>query len=116
MRERQDAVVYIMIDPIVLLEPGVVFSQVNARSPRASFYEDVGDLDRLDWETLNARYWRSNTLARQAEAQVPLGIGTLRFVKLNTYTMETRKRLMEMVAGRGLDLGVECDRRLYYND
>lgn len=78
-RDEQESLVYLCINPGVLLEPGVVFSATNAVSADI-FYRHVSDLDKLNWDILHANYWgsddpfekKSNKLLRQAEAEIPI--------------------------------------------
>ena len=121
LREKQHEIVYILVNPIVLLEPGVVFSPVNARSAE-EFFTDIVDLEKLDWKILRARYWgsddgeqhRQNKLLRQAEAQIPVVVPVNKFLGLGVYDNRVLQLSKQMVVEAGVSLPVERNRSLYY--
>jgi len=119
-RDEQERLVYIRVNTIVLLEPGVVFSRVNAISA-GGFFTDISDLGELDWAVLRAEYWRSdneeqhrrNKLLRQAEAQIPVMVPVHRFLGLDVCDVQALQRVRQMVVDAGISLSVKRNRRLY---
>jgi hypothetical protein len=85
-----EGIMKICISPDVLLEPGIVFFDMNACSDDASSFTDIQDLRCFDWKTINhARYWKSydenrriENLQIQAEADIPLRIPTSFFTMI----------------------------------
>lgn len=120
-QEHQHHLVYLLVDPTVLLEPGVVFAPVNAVSTK-EFYDDISDLEHLDWYILHAKYWNSddqeehrrNKLHRQAEAEIPVTIPLEKITAIIVYDDEKLHLLREEIRARGLDITAMIDRRLYY--
>lgn len=54
---------------------------MNARSPKANVFFELGDLARLNWTILRAERWNfgeegdhTRSLYRQAEADIPLRV------------------------------------------
>lgn len=54
---KQKNLVFIEVDATKVFSlPGVIFSDGNAASNETSFYSDLADLDKLDWDSI----WRPN--------------------------------------------------------
>lgn len=62
------------IQPTVIEEPGIIFSDRNAAASQAQFFTDVDDLEEIDVEVFRIGYWGRNDDRRQrmmAEVLVP---------------------------------------------
>ena len=73
-RDRQSELAVLCVDRRVMQNPGVIFTDGNAASNRTSFYSDLTDLDKLDWDCLKAEYWpdfEDGGRKRCAEVLVP---------------------------------------------
>lgn len=73
-RDRQSELAVLCIDRRVMQNPGVIFTDGNAASNGTSFYSDLADLDKLDWDCIQARYWtkfKDGRRKRCAEVLVP---------------------------------------------
>ncbi len=53
----QDNIVILEVRRELILKDGVLFTDGNAASNSTDFYNDLSDLDNLDWECLRAKYW-----------------------------------------------------------
>ena len=76
-REKQPRLAVLYIDSAVLLYANAVFTDGNAASENTKFFCAIEDLDRLDWECLEADYWSNfddGKRKRCAEVLVPHGI------------------------------------------
>jgi hypothetical protein len=119
-KEQQSDIVYVRVDPVVLLEPGVAFSTRNAVSA-ALFFTDIADLDKLNWDVLRAHDWgsddeaqhRENELWRQAEAQIPVRVPVARFLDLCVYDEDGLQAAQDIVSEGGVSLPVRWDSELY---
>lgn len=122
LRFQQSTLVYFRVSPIVLLEPGAVFSAVNAVSA-AQFFTDIADLSKLDWDTLHADYWGDKSdpvahqrkkLHRQAEALIPLHVPIDKIVDIVVHNENVRKIVLYEVNRQGLAIPVRTNTKLYY--
>lgn len=59
-REHQDEIVFIGVNPNVLLLENTIFSDGNAASESTSFYRGTPLLDELPWDIINAAYWKNH--------------------------------------------------------
>ncbi|SBV95876.1 conserved hypothetical protein [uncultured Dysgonomonas sp.] len=53
----QNDIIILAIDRNLLLQENVVFTNGNAASKATSFYKKIEDLDKLNWNCINAEYW-----------------------------------------------------------
>jgi ssDNA thymidine ADP-ribosyltransferase, DarT len=56
-KDLQEDIVILGIDPQILLEPNILFSDGNAAAKGTTFYRWIEMLARLDWAIINARNW-----------------------------------------------------------
>lgn len=56
-REIQEDIVILGIDPKILLEPNVLFTDGNAAANGTLFYRSVEMLTQLPWDIINTRSW-----------------------------------------------------------
>lgn len=56
-RDMQEDIVFLGINPHLLLEPNTIFSDGNAAAVNTKFYCGTAMLNELPWDTINARYW-----------------------------------------------------------
>ena len=73
-RELQASLVVLYADRSLLHQPGVIYTDGNAASSHTRFFSDPKDLEQLDWDTLDAKYWRDipdGRRKRAAEVLVP---------------------------------------------
>ncbi len=97
-----------------------VFTDGHATVKFSAFFEDLKDLDRIDWALMKDRYWRDTPedgdrkRRRQAEFLVhrfcPLGA----FVGIGTCTEAIRSEVRQALDAFGLDLYTKVRRDWYY--
>jgi len=114
-KEEPERIARLLVSPTVLLEPGAIFHDMNARSPRKRSFLDPCDLGELHWEVLHANSWNTsedkeeNRLAklyRQAEANIPLRVQTKYFVHVHVYKRNTAELVKNMACRAGLEIPV----------
>lgn len=90
------------------------FSSSTAASPLADFFCDLGQLGEIDWDAVNAWYWREQLSAKQAEfllqSRAPFdlvrGIGT--------YDKGVKAQVETILASSGHRPTVKVKSRWYY--
>lgn len=73
-REEANNYAILKLNKKLLLQTGAIFTDGNAACINTSFYNDITDLDQLDWECLHAHYWADfidGKRKRNAELLVP---------------------------------------------
>ena len=74
IRSVTEELAILYFDKSVMLFPGVIFTNGNAASGSTKFFDDLENLDQLDWEILRAEYWSEffdGRRKRCAEVLVP---------------------------------------------
>lgn len=59
-REIQEDIVILGLDPQILHEPNILFTDGNAAAIETCFYSDIQMLGQLPWKSIRARYWNDN--------------------------------------------------------
>jgi hypothetical protein len=121
-REQQPQIVYLHLDPKVLLLDRVIFTNGNARSNATRFFSNLQDLDKLNWDILRTEYWSNdnpkqheeNKWARSAEVLVPGGIPAKYITMISVYDQKAYRRVEEMLKHAEMNLPVEIDPSLYF--
>jgi hypothetical protein len=122
LRDEQAAIVYLQVNPGVMLRPEVRFTDGNARSNTSSFFSSIDDLRRLDWTLLRARYWnhenpeqhRENKRRRSAEVLVPECVPRGYIERIAVMTEPMRKQVQEILRNSRFDIPVVLAHDLYY--
>jgi len=71
---EKSSLAILRIDKEVMRLPGAIFSDGNAASSATKFYTTLNELDKLDWNCINATYWSAfndGKRIRCAEVLVP---------------------------------------------
>jgi hypothetical protein len=65
----QDQILYLVtsVERIVAAGLTFVFSDVHARSPLADFYQEIDDMNVIDWNVIADSYWSSRATERHEE-------------------------------------------------
>lgn len=56
-KEIQEDIIILGLDPLLLFEENVIFSDGNAAASLTRFYRGVQMLENLSWDTIHANYW-----------------------------------------------------------
>jgi len=66
---QQSEIVYICIDPMILGETGVRFSDGNVARHETRMFYKLEDLEKLDWDTIRSSSWNRFDFAKKNEAR-----------------------------------------------
>ena len=78
-RDKQDTLAVLYISNRVMYFPGTIFTDGNAAAAATKFYDNIAELNKLDWDCLQAQYWNDfedGARKRCAEVLVPKPIAT----------------------------------------
>ncbi len=59
-REIQEDIVILGLDPQILYESNILFTDGNAAASETFFYNDIQMLGQLPWKSIRARYWKDD--------------------------------------------------------
>lgn len=119
---NQRDIIYIAIDPLVILKPESRFSDGNAASSRTKFYSSPEELSKLNREVIFADTWNDPDEKIKEERRRIKGAEVLIYYRISpiyfkrVYTADNRRKLraLEAVKQAGLDLEVELKPNFYF--
>jgi hypothetical protein len=120
----QQDIVFIVckLETICKLALPFIFTDRHAKAAFATFYQDINDLNKLDWDTIQLRYWASDDSkldrqeVKQAEFLIHQYVPVECIHALVVKTSERKAFFEEMIRNLGLTIAVHVDenRKLYY--
>ncbi len=116
LKDIQDKIIFIGVDPQLLLHPSTIFSDGNAASDDTSFYRGTSMLDNLNWNIINAVYWNNYPDGRRikcAEILVPARVDINSIMRIFCYNEEQINIVNELLSQR-FHIAVEINRSLYF--
>lgn len=93
----------LLLDANLLFQNGTVFTDGNATSGATSFFNDINEIDQLDWQCINADWYRDlpdGIRRRCAEVLVPDTIPPRFIQQVAVRTQETLLVLDENIKRR----------------
>lgn len=121
--DGQEAIVYLVssIDRVTAAGLPWAFSNMNAASPMASYFDDLSDLGEIDWDSVYSTNWGRNhdpsgRVQRHKSAEflvhqfVPLDI----FEHFATIDRETQAEVVALLQATGCAVPVKTRRSWYF--
>ena len=106
----QEELVILYVNKFVMLFPGTVFTDGNAASRSTRFFDDLENLDQLDWECLRAEYWSDFVDGRRKRCAEVLVPRVLPLALVSRIVVQNQDSLaMARMATRLRDIGVRPD-------
>ena len=112
------------IDRVVQVCPEYCFTDGHAKDRLTIFYNNLADLDKVDWAAVGEQYWTSteNKPDRMRKKQAEFLVKS--YVPINSLSgiivldEETKRVVEEMskTAGVSLPIHIDVKRKYYYND
>ena len=90
------------------------FSTSNAGSPLATFYADLGKLDKINWAAVNAHYWSECRDEKQAEFLVYQWFPFSLFSVIVTINEQMKQRVEGVLGSSGDAPSVNVKPKWYY--
>jgi len=113
----QDDIVILCYDPNLLLKEETIFTDGNATCLGTKFFNDISDLDKLNWKCLNARYWSEFTDGRRekmAEVLVGTTVGNRYLQKICCNSYSTHSDIKRSLLHSKLKPELEINKELYF--
>ncbi len=120
--EGQEHLVYVVstVDTITSLGLGFVFSDGHGIAAYSEWYDDIADLDKVDWEAVNATYW-SDTLEdpdrqrrKQAEFLVHEFCPWDAVQEICAYNGEIKQKVLTIMGKHNISTPVRVSQKWYY--
>ena len=115
-RDIQSQIVFLGVDPRLLLEKTTVFSDGNAAADSTTFYRGTNSLDRLPWEAINAAYWNNFADGKRikcAEILVYPKVEISSVLRIFCHPA-AREATVQIVAASDLNIFVEVAHHFYF--
>ena len=121
LKHIQQDIVILGFDKQLLCEPETIFTDGNAAAYNTQFYIGIENLDKLDWEIINARYWTdeeyiSNPRKKRikcAEILLYQKIPIERIQKIFCYSKEQCSKVYETIPDN-ISIQIEINNNLYF--
>lgn len=112
-KEIQKDIVILAFDKTLLLKDQIIFTDGNAATNKTNYYNNLDDLNKLNWTCLNANYWNDfedGKRERMAEILIPYKVNITRLRKIYCYDEETKSFIQDLDD----ELDIEISTKLYF--
>ena len=109
-KEMQNEIVILEFSKELLFTTNSIFTDGNASSRNTNFFNNIQDLDRLDWSCLNDNSWYNHVDGRRrrmAEVLVRDSVGVDSLSRVICNNMATFNRLKQIVGNR-VEIVLDC--------
>lgn len=125
-QRSQSEIVYLCthIETIIRVCPGWCFTDGHAKNRLTNYYNQVVDLEQIDWSVVEDKYWKNTEddldkmRRKQAEFLVKGHVPTSCFsgVIVHDDTAASQVKIIEAKAGINLPVFVDKNHKYYYDD
>ncbi len=125
-KKYQDDIAILSLDPDLILREDAIFTDGNAASGGTSFFTEIQDVDKLDWDCIRDEWWvnfEDGTRKRCAEVLLPLGVPFQSIQRIIVRIEQTKRRLENVLqaqpigeTGERWPVEVEIQPRWYFAD
>lgn len=112
-KDIQDDIIILAFDKDLLLKDKTIFTDGNAATNRTNFYYNLADLNKLNWNCINARYWTDFEDGKRevmAEILVPNKVKIEHLRKIYCYDKVTESFVFDL----DHELNVQINTNLYF--
>lgn len=114
VQDNEDDIVILELDATLIYQDGVLFTDGNASSGGTSFYNDLADLDKLNWSCIHGRYWNDyhdGKRKKMSEVLIPdqVSIDNIEAILCNN---SNTKRVVNKITNKKINAFV--DRSFYF--
>lgn len=108
------------VDQVISDGLGYVFTDGHAIVDLTEFYDDVADLDKVDWGVMDAVYWRDTdedmdkSRRRMAEFLIYREIPLTSILEIATYSRVVANQASQILEATGVDVPVKVRSNWYY--
>ncbi len=115
----QHEIIFIAVDPRLILHSGTIFLDGNAAAEDTRFFKGASLLGNLDWNIINAVYWPNYPDGRRikcAEVLVPTKVDTKHFMRILCYDNNqlNQIQLIQDLALEHDSITVEIKKEIYF--
>jgi hypothetical protein len=105
---KRDLVV-LKIDKMVILLPGVIFTDGNAASISTKYFTSINDLDKLNWNCINGLFWNDFTDGKRikcAEVLVPHKITSKHIKEIFVYDDTSFNQISFLISNKSIPITI----------
>jgi len=100
-RELSSHLVILKLNPQLLLQSGMLFTEGNAACCNTRFFNELNDLNQLNWDCLNSRYWNDYSDGRRlrcAEMLIPDRIQVKNIMQIAVKSSNTNRNALDLMS------------------
>ena len=115
-KEKQNFLVILVFNNKLIYQEGTLFTDGNASVNGTKFFSELEDLDKLNWNCLNSRYWSDFEDGKReimAELLVPEKVDIKYIKNIYCYTEMTKKRVEEILFDYP-NIEIEVNQKLFF--
>ena len=120
--EGQSPLIYIVstVEKIVQAQLGFVFSDGHGIAAFTQWFDDLSDLDKVDWDMVYANYWADTVEDNDRQRRKQAEFLVHRFCSWDVVTLigvlnnDVKVQVESILAGHGVSTPVEVRRQWYY--
>jgi hypothetical protein len=109
VQDNEDDIVILELDATLIYEYGAIFTDGNASSGGTDFYNDLSDLDKLNWRCIHAKYWNDYNDGRRkkmSEVLIPDHVSIANIEAIICNNINT-KRVVDKITNNKIDVFVD---------
>jgi hypothetical protein len=118
----QSEIVYFITNAQSIAAFGLQFTFTNghAKTKISKFYNNLNDLDEVDWDMVGAKFWKpepddeDRTRRKQAEFLIHTHVPISLIDKIVVYNQEKFNFVQDLLIKNGLNIPLEINTNLYY--
>jgi hypothetical protein len=99
VQDNRDEIVILVFKASLLYEEGMLFTDGNASVGNTRFYDDLADLDNLNWNCINSSYWpdfRDGKREKMAEVLIPRNVNKSKIVAMLCNNKHTQRKVNQL--------------------
>ena len=112
-KDQQQDIVIFAFSKKLILKHNAIFTDGNAAVKRTKFFNDLNDLDKLNWKCLHSKYWTDFEDGKReimAEVLIQNKIDIFYLEKIYCYDMETKEYILSIDD----NLYIEINKNFYF--
>ncbi len=116
-REIQNDLAILGVNRDLILKEDILFTDGNASSSSTRFYNNIVNLNLLNWNCINGEYWhleKDCKRIKMAEILIPRKVNVQSILKIITLTKESKNICSEIIQENNLRIESEVKKQFYF--
>lgn len=115
-RDKEEEIVILAFDKRLIYSKGAIFTNGNASVRGTKFYNDLNDLDKLNWECIKSKYWNDFKDGKReimSEVLIPDKVDIDKLQKIYCYNRDTKLKIEKLLFNYP-NIAVEINQELFF--